>query len=148
MFKYIVLATLLCACAAVPLPPSDDAHAEIRTLNSDIKPDGSYQYQFETSNGIAAQESGVGAQYASGSSQYYSPEGELIQLTYTADENGFQPQGAHLPTPPPIPEAILKALEYIRTHPNEEEQHLQHQHQQHQQQQQGNLYLQQNFRKF
>lgn len=35
---------------------------------------------------------------------YYSPEGELISVTYTADENGFQPQGDHLPTPPPIPE--------------------------------------------
>ncbi|XP_050337189.1 pupal cuticle protein Edg-78E-like [Bactrocera neohumeralis] len=101
---------------------SADAHAEIRSLTNDLKEDGSYNYQFETSNGIAAQESGVGGHYATGSSQYYSPEGQLIQLTYTADENGFQPQGAHLPTPPPVPEAILKALEYIRTHPYQEEQ--------------------------
>uniref|UniRef100_A0A0A1XJU5 Pupal cuticle protein Edg-78E n=1 Tax=Zeugodacus cucurbitae TaxID=28588 RepID=A0A0A1XJU5_ZEUCU len=101
---------------------SADAHAEIRSFTNDLKEDGSYNYQFETSNGIAAQESGVGGHYATGSSQYYSPEGQLIQLTYTADENGFQPQGAHLPTPPPVPEAILKALEYIRTHPYQEEQ--------------------------
>lgn len=32
-------------------------------------------------------------------------------MTYTADEHGFHPQGAHLPTPPPIPEAIQKSLE-------------------------------------
>ncbi|CAD7003079.1 pupal cuticle protein Edg-78E [Ceratitis capitata] len=101
---------------------SADAHAEIRSFTNDLKEDGSYNYQFETSNGISAQESGVGGYYATGSSQYYSPEGQLIQLTYTADENGFQPQGAHLPTPPPIPEAILKSLEYIRTHPQQEEQ--------------------------
>ncbi|XP_067648306.1 pupal cuticle protein Edg-78E-like [Eurosta solidaginis] len=100
---------------------SADAHAEIRSYTNDLKEDGSYNYQFETSNGISAQESGVGGHYATGSSQYYSPDGQLIQLTYTADENGFQPQGAHLPTPPPIPEAILKALEYIRTHPPQPE---------------------------
>lgn len=45
--------------------------------------------------------------------QYYAPEGELIQLKYIADEKGFQPEGEHLPTPPPIPEAIQKALEII-----------------------------------
>lgn len=65
----------------------------------------------------------MGGQYASGSSAYYSPEGELVQLTYTADENGYHPQGAHLPTPPPIPEAILRSLEYIRTHPHQEQRH-------------------------
>lgn len=38
---------------------------------------------------------------ASGKISWVSPEGELITLTYVADENGFQPQGSHLPTPPP-----------------------------------------------
>lgn len=30
---------------------------------------------------------------------------------YTAGVNGFVPEGDHLPTPPPIPEEILKVLE-------------------------------------
>lgn len=81
--------------------------------------DGSYHYAYETGNGISAQEDGYlknagsqdETQQAQGSFSYTSPEGEQISLQYTADENGFQPQGAHLPTPPPIPEEILRAIE-------------------------------------
>ena len=46
-----------------------------------------------------------------GSYSYTGPDGITVSLTYTADENGFVPQGDHLPTPPPIPEAILRSLE-------------------------------------
>lgn len=48
-----------------------------------------------------------------GSFSYTSPEGETISLTYIADENGFQPQGDHLPTPPPIPPEIQEALDNL-----------------------------------
>ncbi|XP_075161105.1 pupal cuticle protein Edg-78E-like [Haematobia irritans] len=127
MFRFFIVSIAICGMALAA-----DYQAETRSYVNEIHEDGSYNYQFDTTNGIAQQESGIGGHYATGSSQYYTPEGELIQLTYTADENGFQPQGAHLPTPPPIPEAILKSLEYNRNHPyhEEEEQHHRHHEQQ------------------
>lgn len=45
-----------------------------------------------------------------GSFTYTSPDGEVITLNYIADEKGFQPVGAHIPQPPPIPEQILNSL--------------------------------------
>ncbi|KAJ8717630.1 hypothetical protein PYW07_005560 [Mythimna separata] len=73
----------------------------------------SYAYSYETENGIYGEENGVatnGVQVQGGYS-YTGDDGKVYSVKYTADENGFQPQGDHLPTPPPIPEEILKALE-------------------------------------
>lgn len=58
------------------------------------------------------------AKSAQGSYSFTSPEGELVQVTYVADENGFRPQGTHIPTPPPIPDAIQRAIDYILAHPS------------------------------
>ncbi|XP_023307586.2 pupal cuticle protein Edg-78E [Lucilia cuprina] len=94
-----------------------DKDAEIRSLTNDAADaDGNYQYSYETSNGIQFQESG-NPEGVRGSLNYISPEGEHIALSYTADEEGYHPVGDHLPTPPPVPAYILRALEYIRSHP-------------------------------
>ncbi|CAF4777762.1 unnamed protein product [Pieris macdunnoughi] len=91
-----------------------------------INPDGSYRWNYETANGIAAEEEGViknagipeqESLSAQGQYQYTAPDGQIIQLQYVADENGFQPRGAHLPTPPPIPEEIQRALDHLATLP-------------------------------
>ncbi|XP_037720848.1 larval cuticle protein LCP-17-like [Drosophila subpulchrella] len=121
MFRYMLVASAFLACAYAAASYSQDAGAYITKSGGDIRPDGHYDYAYETSNGIAAQESGLGGHQVNGGYSYYSPEGQLVQIQYLADENGFQPQGALLPTPPPIPAAILKSLEYIRTHPQYEE---------------------------
>lgn len=100
-----------------------DKDAQILRLGSDVQPEG-YSYNYETSNGIAAQEQGRlsgEAIAAEGSFQYTAPDGTPVQSSYVANELGFQPQGSHLPTPPPVPEYIIRALEYIRTHPPKEE---------------------------
>ncbi|KAI8118276.1 Pupal cuticle protein [Lucilia cuprina] len=48
-------------------------------------------------NGISAAEQGTGGQVANGGYSYYSPEGEFIQVSYTANEDGFQPSGTICP---------------------------------------------------
>ncbi|XP_044252488.1 pupal cuticle protein 20-like [Tribolium madens] len=83
---------------------------------------GNYYYAYETGNGIQAEERGhlknAGstneAESAEGSFSYTGPDGQRYSIQYVADENGFRPVGAHLPTPPPIPEAILRSLEQNR----------------------------------
>lgn len=91
---------------------SADANAQILKLNSEVTAEG-FSYDFETSNGIRADAQGVATNgvQSQGSFAYKGDDGQDYSITYTADENGFVPQGAHLPTPPPIPEEILKSLE-------------------------------------
>ncbi|XP_014488063.1 PREDICTED: endocuticle structural glycoprotein SgAbd-2-like [Dinoponera quadriceps] len=89
----------------------------IRSQQKDSSPDGSYSFSYETENGISVSENGypqVGPQgqteVVQGRYSYPAPDGTPITVEYTADENGFHAQGAHIPTPPPIPEAIRRAL--------------------------------------
>ncbi|XP_055320734.1 cuticle protein CP14.6-like [Sitodiplosis mosellana] len=119
--KFVAIA--LFAVVAVAYAQHPDAHAETVRNDATVNVD-SYNYAYETSNGIAAKEQGqlkqIGSESgiaAQGDYSYTSPEGEKIQLQYVADENGFQPQGSHLPVAPAIPDHITRALEYIRSHP-------------------------------
>ncbi|XP_054739170.1 endocuticle structural glycoprotein ABD-4 [Anastrepha obliqua] len=127
----IEIALLLIACTASAVFAAPQAQGEpiaIISQESNIEPDGSYNYNYETANGIKGEETGTLKKATSpdtsdviiarGSVSYTSPEGNLITLNYAADdENGFQPQGEHLPTPPPIPPAIQKALDYLLSLP-------------------------------
>lgn len=108
------------AYAVAVAPTADDVHAEVKTMSSDVRADG-FDYALETSNYIRQSASGDEHGNVHGSYEYLTPEGEHIKVTYVADENGYQPQGDVLPTPPPMPAAIVKALEYIRAHPSKDE---------------------------
>lgn len=80
-------------------------------------------FRFETENKIKHNEVGQlknagsedEAEEVRGSYSYTAPDGQVITVNYIANEFGFQPEGAHLPTPPPIPEAILKSLQLIES---------------------------------
>ncbi|XP_055628867.1 pupal cuticle protein-like [Toxorhynchites rutilus septentrionalis] len=111
MFKLIVISVLV-AVATAQNP--QDVNAQIVAQDSVINADGSYQYRYETSNGIGAQESGVGGQGAQGGFAYTANDGAQYAVSYVADANGYQPQGAHLP---PVPEHVLRGLQIIRANP-------------------------------
>ncbi|CAH0556915.1 unnamed protein product [Brassicogethes aeneus] len=101
-------------------------HIPILRQDADINEDGSYSYSYETGNGIQAQEQATNVnqgleKQAQGSYSYTSPEGELVQVSYVADGNGFRPTGSHIPTPPPIPAAIQRSLDWIASHPQQPE---------------------------
>ncbi|XP_025270372.1 endocuticle structural glycoprotein SgAbd-2 isoform X1 [Camponotus floridanus] len=78
-----------------------------------------YNYNYNTDTGIQVQEEGnlnnegtdQEALEVQGSYNFTDNEGNTFQVSYVANENGFQPEGAHLPTIPPL---IRKALEYIK----------------------------------
>ncbi|XP_058802261.1 endocuticle structural glycoprotein SgAbd-2-like [Phymastichus coffea] len=96
-----------------------------QTHQQDI--DGTYDFSYDTENGIHAAESGrpvfkgQPVEVVQGEFSYTAPDGTPIRLSYVADENGFQARGAHLPTPPPIPLAIQRALAYNAAHPEEDD---------------------------
>ncbi|BET00898.1 cuticular protein [Nesidiocoris tenuis] len=96
--------------------PSGPVIPIVSFQNNPNQGDGSYSYSYETGNGIKAQEAGRGGPgenqgtQAAGGFSYTGDDGQSYSISYTADEGGFRPQGAHLPTPPPIPKEILDSL--------------------------------------
>ncbi|CAH2075270.1 unnamed protein product, partial [Iphiclides podalirius] len=83
--------------------------------------DGSYKTSYETGNNIQAEEQGylksVGEDQSAlvqqGSYSYTAPDGQVINVEYTADEFGFRVKGDHIPTPPPVSPEIQKGLDQI-----------------------------------
>jgi len=87
-----------------------------------VTPISSKPYSYETSNGIRVENIGYLKKIIvpktetsdgqvideheelvlvqTGSYSYSDPDGNLITLRYVADENGFQPEGDHLPVAP------------------------------------------------
>lgn len=106
--------------ASLALAESDH-EAEVLKFESDNNPDGSYAYAYETSNGIAAQEAGVGGEQATGNFKWLSPEGQTIDIQYTAGPNGYVPAGDALPVAPEIPAHVVRLIEYLASHPNDDD---------------------------
>lgn len=120
MFSKIVVLTGLLA-VALSLPQQQ---VPIVSQSEDISPDGSFQWSYQSGDGSSQQQAGQlkqlghdAGEVIQGSAGWTDPEGGQHQLTYIADENGYQPQSADLPVGPEIPAAILRSLEWIAAHP-------------------------------
>ncbi|XP_063536000.1 larval cuticle protein LCP-17-like [Cydia strobilella] len=122
--KFFIVLALAAACAA---DRNADRAAQIVRSDSEVNPDG-FSYAYETSNGIVESANGIikdpNSEYpalaVNGDFSYPGDDGKIYRITYVADENGYQPQGEHLPTPPPVPEQIARALAYLATQPQPE----------------------------
>lgn len=113
------MSVLFAAACASPVGEYDNYKTTpipILKFDNQQNHDGSYNYAFETGNGISAHEEGYvknagvkdgEIQVQQGYFSYTSPDGHPISIQYIADENGFQAKGDHLPTPPPLPSKIL-----------------------------------------
>ncbi|XP_043231523.1 methyl farnesoate epoxidase-like [Amphibalanus amphitrite] len=117
--KLFVFAAVLAVAAAAPAPdrgysaPAPTYAPKVYQIlkqESELRDDQSYDSHFETENGIYASESGRPVEgygddeesySVSGQFSYLGDDGVTYSVTYTADGDGFQPQGAHLPTPVP-----------------------------------------------
>uniref|UniRef100_A0A182RQA4 Uncharacterized protein n=1 Tax=Anopheles funestus TaxID=62324 RepID=A0A182RQA4_ANOFN len=127
MFRKLIVASLVVSLV-VALPQrsqsrssggGDEAAAETLAQDTVINADGSYTYNYETSNGISASQASNDGTNANGNFAFTAPDGQRYEIVYVADEYGFQPQGAHLPTEPPAPDHVIKMLEDMRANPPE-----------------------------
>ncbi|XP_043215531.1 cuticle protein AM1274-like [Amphibalanus amphitrite] len=115
----LLLVSCLVALAGAdgPAPSAYQQKPVIKILSQeDVHPgDGTYRFSFQTENGIQRDESGQpkaggggggygqpgGGYVQQGGWSYTDGYGGPVQLTFTADENGYQPVSDLLPTPVP-----------------------------------------------
>merc|ERR1711915_1012731 len=119
MKSMILIAVFLAVAAAAPLEESAPIILiKSQTQNHDTEKQ-EYSFSYESENGIIVSESGVQKQIGDKPEEAgivsqgkfsYPEEGVTYTITWVADENGFQATGDHLPTPPPMPEHVVKIL--------------------------------------
>merc|ERR1719513_307002 len=137
--KLVIICCLATAALAAPQgygapPPRYDSgsgsgsqeSAEI-LVDDRVHPDayGKHSHDFETSNGIIVSESGApvsnGASGQIGQVAFTFPNGEDFELSFVANEGGYQPQSPYLPVAPafphPIPDFVLEQIEFARNNP-------------------------------
>ncbi|KAJ8937325.1 hypothetical protein NQ318_008287 [Aromia moschata] len=85
-----------------------------------ILPSGDFRWGFVAGNGIKVQQEGntkalnetADEETFQGSYEYVGDDQKVYKVSYVADERGYRPEGAHIPTIPPL---IQRALRYLAT---------------------------------
>ncbi|XP_014099673.1 endocuticle structural glycoprotein SgAbd-3 [Bactrocera oleae] len=113
---------VVCLCFASAL-----AKEEVKLISNEamVEYDGKFHYHYELGDGSKASQDGVlkkvdaehDGESIEGKFAFVADDGKEYLVSYIADENGYQPVGEHLPTPPPVPESVLKTLKYLEEHP-------------------------------
>ncbi|XP_037939264.1 endocuticle structural glycoprotein SgAbd-5-like [Teleopsis dalmanni] len=111
MKSQIVFISVVCVSFLLALvwaaPIAEEDVQILKYDNDNIGVDG-YNFAFETSDGVSRKETATlknagtenEAISVQGSVSWVSPDGTHYTLNYLADENGFQPEGDHLPVAP------------------------------------------------
>ncbi|KAK7075178.1 hypothetical protein SK128_015227, partial [Halocaridina rubra] len=131
-----IVACLAAVALAAPRPdkPSSDEVPAILRYDNEMADDGSkYNFAIETEDGIQREEFGAaiedgsaeGAVAQAGKISFTLPDGQLFELSFVADENGFQPQSSFIPVAPEfpheIPDFVLEQIEKARLEDEAEE---------------------------
>ncbi|XP_063598394.1 cuticle protein AMP1A-like [Penaeus indicus] len=107
--KVVLFACLFAVAFARP-----DGDAEVLRDDRVDQGDGNFNYAFETSNGIFQETVGTpgsaGQSNLVGSYRFTDPDGNVVEVRYTADEEGFRPESDAIPQPPPLPEFVYELL--------------------------------------
>nr|XP_027223716.1 cuticle protein CP14.6-like [Penaeus vannamei] len=114
--KFVILACFAAVAFAAPQYSSSEEAEFIPILKDDRvhEEDGTYSFDFETANGISFSQAGSpdgdeDAVIKAGEYSYTAPDGTEIHLRFVADDNGFQPEGDHLPVAPEFPTRSLSS---------------------------------------
>ncbi|XP_047488353.1 cuticle protein AMP1B-like [Penaeus chinensis] len=102
------LACLLVLATVVTMATAQGGYGQIIPIVRDDRtqnPYGESRFEFEAGNGIVRYETGSekDGHVQEGGWRYQSPEGIPVEITFVADQGGYQPQGDLLPVPPPLP---------------------------------------------
>ncbi|XP_017010529.1 endocuticle structural protein SgAbd-6 [Drosophila takahashii] len=100
----LVVGSMALILALASARPQNDA-VEVLEYESENTGLGGYKFSYKLSDGTSRTEEGTvnnaGTENESisirGSVSWVAPDGQTYTINFVADENGFQPQGDHLP---------------------------------------------------